>query len=376
MTRSFDRSSARTFAAVEPPSSTETVLGVVAVTTLVVALGVASESPVWLLGLLVFLPGTASALCTVRQTRFVAVWTTLVVTAIVLVQHPAGRRWLDNVLMVLLSLTLNAASVYACHRRLRRERDMLRLRSTAVAMQRHILRPLPVLTADVRVDGLYEPLQEDRLVGGDVYDAVETAWGTRLLIGDVQGKGIAAVGTAFAVIGAFREAAHREPDLAALVAALDSSVVLHNRYAERAGEDERFVTALVVAVDGDGAEARAVNCGHVPPYLLRDGAVSAPMLDSGVPLGLAALSDEPPVVGRFSFPAGATLLLTTDGITETRDSDGTFYPLEKRLADQDLMPSGRLARALYEDARAFAGDNGQHDDIAILTVRRGAGGQA
>ncbi|WP_229858742.1 PP2C family protein-serine/threonine phosphatase [Streptomyces poonensis] len=373
MPRNRERRTARAFEAIEPPSGAETVLGVIAVTALVVILGALSGSAVWLLGLLVFLPGTASALCTVRQTAFVAVWTTLVVTATVLAGHRAGQRWLDSVVMMLLTLALGATSVYACHRRLRREHDLLRLRSTAVVMQRHILRPLPIRTAGVRVDGVYEPVQEDRLVGGDVYDAVETLWGTRLLIGDVQGKGLAAVGTAFAVIGAFREAAHREPTLTALVAAMDSSVVLHNQYAERTGQDERFVTALVVAVD-DGGGAEAVNCGHVPPYLLHDGAVTTPVLESGVPLGLAALTDEPAAVSRFPFPPGATLLLTTDGITETRAPDGTFYPLEERLAGRPPAPLGRTPRALYEDARAFAEDDGQHDDIAILTVRRTAGG--
>jgi serine phosphatase RsbU (regulator of sigma subunit) len=341
---------------------------VVAVTVLVMALSAVSGSAVWLLGLLVFLPGAASALCTVRQTAFVALWNVLVVSAAVLAGGRGAGRWFDNVLMVVLTVTLGAGAVYACHRRLEREHEMLRLRSTAVAMQRQILRPLPLLTADTRIDGLYEPVQEDRLVGGDVYDAVETVWGTRLLIGDVQGKGLPAVGTAFAVIGAFREAAHREADLAALVAAMDSSVTLHNRYAAQTGEQERFVTALVISVDG-GAEARAVNCGHVPPYLLREGSVTTPPLDTGLPLGLASLSAEPVTVSRFPFPDGATLLLTTDGVTETRASDGTFYPIERRLADPAVSPAENAPRALYEDSRAF-GTQGRHDDVAILTVRR------
>ncbi|MGW2277837.1 PP2C family protein-serine/threonine phosphatase [Streptomyces sp. NPDC001770] len=207
-------------------------------------------------------------------------------------------------------------------------------------------------------------------VGGiSRYDAVETAWGTRLLIGDVQGKGLSAVGTAFAVFGSFREAAHRESDLTALVVAMDSSVALHNRYALQAGEQERFVTALVISIDG-GTEARAVNCGNIPPYLLKDGTVSAPVLDTGLPLGLAALSDEPVAVGHFPFPDNATLFLTTDGVTETRASDGSFYPLERRLADPAVSPAENAPRVLYEDTRAFAGSTGPHDDVAILTVRR------
>ncbi|WP_329415804.1 serine/threonine-protein phosphatase [Streptomyces sp. NBC_00704] len=355
--------------AIEPPGNVETVVGVLSVTVLVEVLGVLSGSEVWLLGLLVFLPGTASALCTVQQTKFVAAWTTLFVTFTVVVRAVDGDRWLDRALLVLLTLALGAASVYACHRRIGREHEMLRLRSTAAAMQRHILHPLPLLTDDVLVNGVYEPVQEDRLVGGDIYDVVASPWGTRVLIGDVQGKGLAAVGAAFAVIGAFREAAHREPTLTALVDALDGAVVRHNSYAEQTGDDDRFVTALVVGIDAH-AEAQVVNCGHVPPRLLHEGVVATPVVDTGVPLGLADLAVEPTTVDWFTFPAGSTLVLTTDGLTETRDGHGTFYPLDERLAKYlDLSPT-ELPKALHEDSRAFTGDGRRHDDVAVLTVRR------
>ncbi|MEU4171439.1 PP2C family protein-serine/threonine phosphatase [Streptomyces sp. NPDC026665] len=356
-----------------PPSETQVVVVVASVTLLVVILGAVSQSPVWLLGLLVFLPGAASALCTVRQTQFVFAWTELVVIVTLLVRHGDGRPWLDRILMILLTLVLGTASVYACHRRVSREQEMLRLRSTAAAMQRHILRPLPTVTDDVLVNGLYEPVQEDRLVGGDIYDVVESPWGTRVLIGDVQGKGLPAVGAAFAVIGAFRATAHSQPTLTALVDALDASVVRHNSYAAKTGDDERFVTALILNIDA-GAEAQAINCGHVLPQVLQEASVTTPILTSGVPLGLADLAVEPATVDWFVFPPDATLLLTTDGLTETRAADGAFYPLTERLTERlaQHMPISptKLPRALYDDARAFAGGGDQHDDVAVLTLRR------
>lgn len=216
---------------------------------------------------------------------------------------------------------------------------------------------------------MYEPLQEERLVGGDIYDVVDSPFGTRVLIGDVQGKGLAAVGSAFAVIGAFREAAHREPTLTALVDALDAAVVRHNSYATHTGDDERFVTALIICVDAE-TEVQAVNCGHVLPHVLDHGTVTTPDLDPGVPLGLAELAHEPTTVGWFDFPEGATLLLSTDGLTETRSADGTFYPVDERLSKYVGLSPTELPQALHEDARAFAGRGGPHDDVAVLTVRR------
>ncbi|GAQ51017.1 PP2C family protein-serine/threonine phosphatase [Streptomyces acidiscabies] len=354
--------------AIEPPGNVQLALAVVGVTVSVEALGELSGSAVLLLGLLVFLPGAAAALCTVRQTAFVASWTAIVVSTTVVTRGPGGH-WLDRILMVAITIALGIASTYACGYRIRREHEMFRLRSTAAAMQRHILHPLPLVTDDVLVNGVYEPLHEDRLVGGDIYDVVATPWGTRVLIGDVQGKGLTAVGAAFAVIGAFREAAHREPTLTALVDALDAAVVRHNSYATDTGEDERFVTALILGIDLDD-EAQAVNCGHVLPYVVLDGKVTTPHLDSGVPLGLSELAAEPTIVDWFDFPAHATLVLSTDGLTETRAADGTFYPADERLtALSDLSPTA-LPQALYDDARAYAGHGGRHDDVAVLTVRR------
>lgn len=79
------------------------------------------------------------------------------------------------------------------------------------------------------------------------------------------------------------------------------------------------------------------------------------MVDTGVPLGLADLAAEPTTVGWFAFPAGSTLVLTTDGLTETRAHDGTFYPVDERLMKHlDLSPT-ELPLALHEDARAYAG---------------------
>ncbi|MFE7447174.1 PP2C family protein-serine/threonine phosphatase [Streptomyces chartreusis] len=359
------------FEAIESPGHAQLIAAVATVTVLVEALGALSGSEVWLLGLLVFLPGAASALCTVRQTTFVAAWTTLVVTGTVVVRDEG--RWLDRLLLILLTLGLAATSVYACRQRIRREHEMLRLRSTAAAMQRHILHPLPLLTGDVLVSGVYEPLHEDRLVGGDIYDVVSSPWGTRVLIGDVQGKGLAAVGTAFAAIGAFREAAHREPTLTALVDALDAAVVRHNSYAELAGDDERFVTALVVSIDRGTEEAQAINCGHVLPYVLDEDTVTSVRFDSGVPLGLADLASAPATVGWFPFPPGATLLLSTDGLTETRAGDGRFYPVEEGLAKLRHLAPSDLPQALLKDSLAFAGQSGQRDDVAVLTVRRSPG---
>ncbi|MGW2509813.1 PP2C family protein-serine/threonine phosphatase [Streptomyces scopuliridis] len=349
------------------PSNGAVLLWVVGLTALILALGVLTGTGVRLIGLLVFLPAFAAAFCTVRQTVFTACWST-VALALSLVYHPAPNRS-DDIVALALSVVFGVLSVLGCRYRIGHESEMLRLRSTATAMQRSILRPLPLVTDQVLMDGVYEPLQEDKLVGGDIYDLAASPYGTRVLIGDVQGKGLPAIGTAFAVIGAFREAAYRETTLSGLVDVLEQAVVRHNAIAAEADEPERFVTALVLCID-DSPTVRAISCGHPRPYLVGPGATVSVLLDEAdLPLGLGSLAPAPRTVGRFDFPFDTTLLLCTDGLTETRAPDGTFFPLEKRLAEEAGLPPTRLARFLHADSRAFSAGH-QQDDIAVLALCR------
>lgn len=343
-------------------------ISVVALTIPLVLLELAiSDSTVRLIPLMIILPALTAAIGTLRETLYAAVWVILVITA-VLAYRPFPSLG-DQVIVMALAFVLGVLCVLTCHKRIRREEESQRMRSGAAALQRQMLRPLPVLTDRVIVDGVCHPVEEDLLVGGDIYEAVASPYGTRLLIGDVQGKGLPAVAAAFAVLGAFRETAQREPTLTAVADALETAVGLHNAFAAQTGEPERFVTALILGVDGSEA-TQALSCGHLPLYLLDGGAVTtAPTGEPGVPLGLAELSAEPRTVDWFAFPPSATLLLCSDGVTEARDSAGRFYPLEERLwAWADVSPWD-VAHDLADDLARYTGGS-QRDDITALVVRR------
>ncbi|MFF4922714.1 PP2C family protein-serine/threonine phosphatase [Kitasatospora sp. NPDC001261] len=368
------------------PGNRAVVLGVLAATVAVLLVQAVSGTSARLVLLLVFLPALLAGLGTVAQTVAASVWVTAVVVAHSVLFPPGD---LPARLGTLLGVVAAEAAVIGlCARRVRRERQLSRMRQVAVALQRQLLRPLPVTTPDVRLDGLYRPLEQDAMVGGDLYDVAETPHGTRVLVGDVQGKGLLAIGTGFAVLSAFREAAFREPRLTAVADALEAAVERHNAYAEQSGEQERFVTATVLCVrapdstdggtddegtddGGRATEVRAVNCGHLSPYLLRpDGRVEPVPLDAGLPLGLAALAatGEPRPERRFTLPGDGVLVLLTDGITEAQDASGAFYPVERGLADLAAVPADALPEALDRRARRWSGGSSR-DDVTVLALR-------
>ncbi|UZI33135.1 PP2C family protein-serine/threonine phosphatase [Streptomyces sp. VB1] len=340
--------------------------GLALLTVLVVFLDVSTGNDLRVVPLLVVVPALASVYCSLRQTIWIAVWITTVVVGF---RVGADGTFWDFVFGIGFAVLACALGVAACAARIRHATEMARLRSAAVTLQRQILRPLPVGTDHVTAHGLYEPIEEDRFVGGDIYEVVESSYGTRVIIGDVQGKGLAAIGAGFAAIAAFREAAIREPTLTGVVEALEAAVVRHNVFSAQTGEAERFVTALVLGVD-EGGRAEAVNCGHLPPRLLHDGRSSAVTLHrTYVPLGLAGLSQETRTTESFDFPPGATLLVVTDGVTEARDIAGAFYPLDERIRAWAGHGPRELLDALHVDLGEFSGGV-RRDDIAALALLR------
>ncbi|QYC42919.1 Stage II sporulation protein E (SpoIIE) [Nonomuraea coxensis DSM 45129] len=355
---------------VGPSLPTPVFLGaLIAVTVALIALDSFTSTAVRLLPLLVFLPSIAAGLGNVRQTAFASVWVVLVMAGTL---GYLRADFEDSLLAAGFTGLFGVAAVISCRYRVHREEEVYRLRSAAAALQRQIVRPLPLRSGDVVVDGLYQPVEEDAMVGGDMYEVAASPHGTRLLIADVQGKGLPAIGTALAVLGAFREAAHREPTLVGVVEAMESAVTRHNLGAGRSGEPERLVTALVLDIRR-GPVVEAVNCGHIPPYIIHNGrAYQSSLGEPAVPLGVAALAPGPRAVAWFAFPAGATMLLCTDGVTEARDSAGTFYPLAARLRAWARHPPRRLAETVGADVRSFTGAP-LRDDVAILTVTRTRG---
>ncbi|WP_435286418.1 PP2C family protein-serine/threonine phosphatase [Streptomyces bacillaris] len=255
------------------------------------------------------------------------------------------------------------AGVLAAGSRMRREAELASVRSIAEVAQSVLQRPVPRHVGGLRVAVSYTSAVAESRIGGDLYEVVASPYGVRVIVGDVQGKGLAAVETAASVLGVFREAAHDEPDLALLAARLERTVA-------READGEKFVTAILAEMRTDERAAAFLSCGHPPPMIVRkDGSVDFPHPPSyTVPLGLGMHSGEAPQVYRSAFAPGDQLLLYTDGVTEARGADGTFYPLRERAGLLRTSDAEEGLEALRADVVRHA--NGPlHDDAAMLLLR-------
>ncbi|MET8288878.1 MULTISPECIES: PP2C family protein-serine/threonine phosphatase [Streptomyces] len=277
-----------------------------------------------------------------------------------------------NVLVQLFALAaLSALIVILSVVRDRHSRELARVRSVAEAAQRVLLWPLPSRIGTLRLSCVYLAAEEEAEIGGDLYAAARSPQGTRVVIGDVRGKGLPAIGEAAFLLGAFREAVHQNAGLPALAGSLERSLSRYLDDFEPTDEaGERFVTALLLEIPEDDPVVRMVSCGHLAPLLLRSGrAVSAPDLAPAPPLGVGLTDPGEVTVAVLPFAVDDTLLLFTDGVVEARDRDGVFYPLADRVAQWVGQPPEALLRRVQRDLLDHAGGR-FGDDAALIAIRR------
>ncbi|MFG2127132.1 PP2C family protein-serine/threonine phosphatase [Streptomyces sp. NPDC048751] len=272
-------------------------------------------------------------------------------------------RELAAALSALAAVTL--AGGLASVLRVRRERVLAAVRSVAETAQHALLKPVPATVGPFQTAVRYSAAAAEARIGGDLYALIPTPYGVRLIVGDVRGKGLPAVGTAALVLGVFREAAYDEPDLLAVVDRIERSL------ARNLGGDD-FVTAVVAGYPR-GGQLEVVNCGHAPPLLVR---ASGPVetvepAHPAPPLGLRALTEQTPSLQRLPFADGDQLLLYTDGVIEARDRDRAFYPLVEGLARHVSDEPARTLTGLHDELLAHVGGR-LHDDAALLLIRKPA----
>ncbi len=231
-----------------------------------------------------------------------------------LVDTQSGMVGLVNLMGIVLATGVAAAGATIRERQAEKIADLLRLASVA---QQAVLRPIGPQVGALAVSGRYISATAAADIGGDLYEALNTPYGVRIIIGDVRGKGLDAVRLASIVLGSYRHVAYERADLKSIVQDLDRAVA-------RSVGDEDFVTAALV--EERGGTLTIVNCGHPAPLLLRRGRV----IPLEPPAPAPPLGFMPEVKARVErLEPGDRLLLFTDGLGEAR-REGEFFPTADR----------------------------------------------
>jgi len=278
--------------------------------------------------------------------------TALGATFAVTMGEVAGSTTVLNVVGIALASALAAAAAFVRRRQADRIAELSRLATIA---QQAVLRPLGPTVGGLSIAGRYISATAAADIGGDLYEAVETAYGVRIIVGDVRGKGLEAVRLASIVLGSYRHVAYDRADLRSIVADLDRAV------ARSVGEED-FVTAVLV--EERGGTLTVVNCGHPAPLLLRRGTVIA--LEPPTPA--PPLGFLPSVKARVErLEPGDRLLIFTDGLAEAR-RDGRFFPIAERA--WRLLGHGTVGDGLasIESALVEWVHGRLDDDIALVLL--------
>jgi sigma-B regulation protein RsbU (phosphoserine phosphatase) len=201
-------------------------------------------------------------------------------------------------------------------------------------------------------------------VSGDYYDFVKVYEDhLGLVIADVSGKGVPA-----SLLMAFLRASLRAAIRIGYAPNVGMAKV--NFLLWETIEPHQFVTAFYGMLDATNRTLAFVNAGHNPPLILdRDG--RARFIErGGLPLGM--FRDTRYYEYYLPIEAGQTLVLYTDGATETTSPAGEEYG-RTRLVEAVRSGRDKSARELidfiYNDIFEWSGGAGSADDVTFVVIK-------
>jgi sigma-B regulation protein RsbU (phosphoserine phosphatase) len=218
---------------------------------------------------------------------------------------------------------------------------------------------------DLLVDGwrAYYHYEAAGPVSGDYCDLVNTESGDLFfLLGDVSGKGIAA-----SMLMAHLHAIFRS--LITLDLPVDQLVERANQVFTNCTMPSYYATLVCGRATRSGA-IDLTNAGHCPPLLIGNAEVTS-IEATGLPIGI--FCREQYTARHIQLEPGDSLLLYTDGLTESRNPLDAEYGIERLVstvgARHTLSPRA-LTAACLGDAKSFRAGHAKSDDLTVMVIQR------
>jgi sigma-B regulation protein RsbU (phosphoserine phosphatase) len=227
----------------------------------------------------------------------------------------------------------------------------------AARIQAGLLPQQDLHAAGWKVSYHYEPAG---LVSGDYCDVVVHGRELYFMVGDVSGKGVAAsmlMANLHAMFRVLIPSGLPLPQLVERANRIFSDSTLPTQYA-----------TLIVGRAAECGEVEICNGGHLPPIHLSRSGVNA-IRSAALPVGM--FHDQEFLSTRFSLAPGDSLVLYTDGFTESQASDGAEYGdqrLSQMLQSRHGQGSRQLVDACLQDVKSFNGDRPKLDDQTLVVM--------
>jgi serine phosphatase RsbU (regulator of sigma subunit) len=286
------------------------------------------------------------------------------IVAVLQLLNKATGRFTEEDTDVLLTLSGQMAMSLEnaqLHRDLLEKERLEREMALARGIQRSLLpETTPVIPGfDIAVQN--EPCFE---VGGDYYDFLSLGPNTLLVvIADVEGKGISSamvMSNLQATLRALVLHLHSLNDIAESV----NRMILHDT------RGEKYMTMFLGLIDTRRKAIHYINCGHIPPVIVRPGSEPLQLVEGGMVIGLFenAQFDR----GHVKFQPGDILVLCTDGITEAMDVKNEEYGMDRVITSVSQVPTHKAKEIVVkvcDDVTRFSVGGTHMDDKVMLAIK-------
>ncbi|HKZ32153.1 MAG TPA: SpoIIE family protein phosphatase [Vicinamibacteria bacterium] len=207
--------------------------------------------------------------------------------------------------------------------------------------------------------------QPCRTVGGDYYDFAVERGRLLLALGDVSGKGTGAA-LLMTVLRAAVRAHWMEPSLADAVSRINRTVCQNV-------PSSKYVTFFLASLDPITGHLEYVNAGHNPPILVRATGEVDKLTFGGLVLGIfEGVSYEG---GTVVMEQGDTLIVYSDGVTETWDPEGEEFGEDKLIAfavSARSKGADAVQAAILSEIEGFEQGARATDDRTLVVLKREA----
>jgi sigma-B regulation protein RsbU (phosphoserine phosphatase) len=247
-----------------------------------------------------------------------------------------------------------------------RERERLKHEfETARAIQRRLL---PQVLPDVTGYEMTAWQESCEDVGGDLYDFGMLPDGRlQIVLGDVSGKGVGAALLMSSVLGAIRALRSEVASPSRLVSQVD-------RHLLQTTEPMHYATLFLGVLDPRLHRLEYVNGGHPSATLVAADGTTTDLGPTDVPVGLVDRPGATFEMNVVEIPAGSTLIVISDGISEAATSvDDPFFlegPLPEVIRSCAGLPVADAAKRIRNALDEFLGEVPRSDDATLVVVRR------